>query len=154
MAGFFRRALIYLGLVEDDEFEEMLEYDEGRADYVEAPPPPPPSRRAQREEARVSPIQAVPNKQVRMHMVEPKSFNDAEQIGQKFKSDIPVIINLQQADAELSKRLIDFASGLTYGLEGGIQRVAEKVFLLSPHNVEVSAEDKRWLREKGFFNQF
>ncbi|MEW6554972.1 MAG: cell division protein SepF [Actinomycetota bacterium] len=153
MAGFFRRALIYLGLVEDDEFEEMLEYDEGRADYVE-PPPPPPSRRAQREEARVAPIQAVPNKQVRMHMVEPKSFNDAEQIGQKFKSDIPVIINLQQADAELSKRLIDFASGLTYGLEGGIQRVAEKVFLLSPHNVEVSAEDKRWLREKGFFNQF
>jgi cell division inhibitor SepF len=87
-------------------------------------------------------------------MVEPKSFNDAEQIGQKFKSDIPVIINLQQADAELSKRLIDFSSGLTYGLEGGIQRVAEKVFLLSPHNVEVSAEDKRWLREKGFFNQF
>jgi len=152
MAGFFRRALIYLGLVEDDEFEEMLEYDEGRVDYVE--PPPPPSRRAQREEARVAPIQAVPNKQVRMHMVEPKSFNDAEQIGQKFKSDIPVIINLQQADAELSKRLIDFASGLTYGLEGGIQRVAEKVFLLSPHNVEVSAEDKRWLREKGFFNQF
>ena len=152
MAGIFRRALIYLGLVEDDEFEEMLEYDEGRVDYVE--PPPPPSRRAQREEARVAPIQAVPNKQVRMHMVEPKSFNDAEQIGQKFKSDIPVIINLQQADAELSKRLIDFASGLTYGLEGGIQRVAEKVFLLSPHNVEVSAEDKRWLREKGFFNQF
>ena len=150
MAGFFRRALIYLGLVEDDEFEEMLEYEEGRADYAE----PAPSRRAQREEARVSPIQAVPSKQVRMHMVEPKSFNDAEQIGQKFKSDIPVIINLQQADAELSKRLIDFSSGLTYGLEGGIQRVAEKVFLLSPHNVEVSAEDKRWLREKGFFNQF
>jgi cell division inhibitor SepF len=150
MAGFFRRALIYLGLVEDDEFEEMLEYDEGRADYAE----PPVSRRGQREEARVAAIQAVPSKQVRMHMVEPKSFNDAEQIGQKFKSDIPVIINLQQADAELSKRLIDFSSGLTYGLEGGIQRVAEKVFLLSPHNVEVSAEDKRWLREKGFFNQF
>ncbi len=152
MAGFFRRALIYLGLVEDDEFEEMLEYDEGRADVAMAGPAP--SRRALREEARVAPIQAVPSKQVRMHMVEPKSFNDAEQIGQKFKADIPVIINLQQADAELSKRLIDFASGLTYGLDGGIQRVAEKVFLLSPHNVEVSAEDKRWLREKGFFNQF
>ncbi len=150
MAGFFRRALVYLGLVEDDEFEEMLDYDEGRAAYPESLP----SRRAQREEARVATIQAVPSKQVRMHMVEPKSFNDAEQIGQKFKSDIPVIINLQQADAELAKRLIDFSSGLTYGLDGGIQRVAEKVFLLSPHNVEVSAEDKRWLREKGFFNQF
>ncbi len=149
MAGIFRRALIYLGLVEDDEFEEMLEYEEGRMEVAE----PVTSRRAQREEARVASIQAVPSKQVRMHMVEPKSFNDAEQIGQKFKSDIPVIINLQQADAELAKRLIDFSSGLTYGLDGGIQRVAEKVFLLSPHNVEVSAEDKRWLREKGFFNQ-
>lgn len=151
MAGFFRRTLIYLGLVEDDEFEELMEYDEMNPEMAEAPLP---SRRAQREEARIASIQPVPSKQVRMHMVEPKSFNDAEQIGQKFKADIPVIINLQQADAELSKRLIDFSSGLTYGLDGGIQRVAEKVFLLSPHNVEVSAEDKRWLREKGFFNQF
>jgi cell division inhibitor SepF len=151
MAGVFRRALVYLGLVEDDEFEDIREYEEGQLEYVEKPT----SRRAMREEAdRVATIQAVPSKQVRMHMVEPKSFNDAEQIGQKFKADIPVIINLQQADPELSKRLIDFASGLTYGLDGGIQRVAEKVFLLSPHNVEVSAEDKRWLREKGFFNQF
>jgi len=150
MAGFFRRALIYLGLVEDDEFEEMLEYDEVQPAAVE----PVVSRRAQREESRLATVQPVPSRQVRVHMVEPKSFNDAEQIGQKFKADIPVIINLQQADAELSKRLIDFASGLTYGLDGGIQRVAERVFLLTPHNVEVSAEDKRWLREKGFFNQF
>jgi len=150
MAGVFRRALIYLGLVEDDEFEDIREYEEGQVEYVEKPL----SRRTMREEAgRVATIQAVPSKQVRMHMVEPKSFNDAEQIGQKFKADIPVIINLQTADPELSKRLIDFASGLTYGLDGGIQRVAEKVFLLTPHNVEVSAEDKRWLREKGFFNQ-
>ena len=149
MAGFFRRALIYLGLVEDDEFEEMLEYDEGRVDYAE----PAPSRRAQREEARVAPIQAVPSKQVRMHMVEPKSFNDAEQIGQKFKSDIPVIINLQASETELAKRLIDFASGLTYALDGGMQRVADKVFLLTPKNVEVSAEERQRLIEKGFYNQ-
>lgn len=148
MAGFFRKALIYLGLVEDDEFEELMEYEE--AEVPEAPP----SRRTQREEARVSSIQPVSTRQVRVHMVEPKSFNDAEQIGQKFKADIPVIINLQQADPELAKRLIDFASGLTYGLDGGIQRVADRVFLLTPHNVEVSAEDKRWLRERGFFNQF
>jgi cell division inhibitor SepF len=154
MAGVFRRALIYLGLVEDDEFEEVREYEE------QAPPPyqerPVRSSRRQRETAEVAPIlqPVVSSSQVKVHMIEPKSFNDAEQIGQKFKSDIPVIINLQQADAELSKRLIDFASGLTYALEGGIQRVADKVFLLTPHNVEVSAEDKRWLREKGFFNQF
>jgi cell division inhibitor SepF len=150
MPGVFRRALVYLGLVEDDEFDEMLEYGEGQVEMAE----PAPTRRSMREEARVASIQPVPSKQVRMHMVEPKSFNDAEQIGQKFKADIPVIVNLQQADPELAKRLIDFSSGLTYGLDGGIQRVAEKVFLLSPHNVEVSAEDKRWLREKGFFNQF
>lgn len=148
MAGFFRKALIYLGLVEDDEFEDLMEYEE--AEVPEAPT----SRRSMREEARVSSLQPVSTRQVRVHMVEPKSFNDAEQIGQKFKADIPVIINLQQADPELAKRLIDFASGLTYGLDGGIQRVADRVFLLTPHNVEVSAEDKRWLREKGFFNQF
>ncbi|OFW55996.1 MAG: hypothetical protein A2W01_04520 [Candidatus Solincola sediminis] len=151
MPGVFRRSLIYLGLVEDDEFEDMMEYDEAQQpEGVE----PPMSRRALREESRVASVQAIPSRQVRMHTVEPKSFNDAEQIGQKFKADIPVIVNLQSADAELAKRLIDFSSGLTYGLDGGIQRVAEKVFLLSPHNVEVSAEDKRWLREKGFFNQF
>lgn len=151
MAGLFRRALIYLGLLEDDEFDELLEYEEEQGVIEERPV----SRRLHREETeRPVSLQAVPSKQVRVHVVEPKSFNDAEQIGQKFKADIPVIINLQQADPELSKRLVDFASGLTYGLDGGIQRVAEKVFLLTPHNVEVSAEDKRWLREKGFFNQF
>lgn len=148
MAGFFRKALIYLGLVEDDEFEELMEYEESEV------PEAPPSRRALLEDAKVSSLQPVSSRQVRVHMVEPKSFNDAEQIGQKFKADIPVIINLQQADPELAKRLIDFASGLTYGLDGGIQRVADRVFLLTPHNVEVSAEDKRWLRERGFFNQF
>ena len=84
----------------------------------------------------------------------PKNFNDAQQIADKFKVDIPVIINLQGAEVELSKRLIDFGSGLTYALDGGMQRVADKVFLLTPRNVEVSAEEKARLMEKGFFNQF
>ena len=84
----------------------------------------------------------------------PKNFNDAQQIADKFKVDIPVIINLQGADVELSKRLIDFGSGLTYALDGGMQRVADKVFLMTPRNVEVSAEEKARLMEKGFFNQF
>ena len=77
-----------------------------------------------------------------MHLVLPRSFNDAQQIADKFKQGIPVILNLQSADAELSKRLIDFASGLTYALNGGMQRVADKVFLLTPRNVEVSAEQR------------
>ena len=84
----------------------------------------------------------------------PKNFNDAQQIADKFKVDVPVILNLQGSDTELAKRLIDFCSGLTYALDGGMQRVADKIFLLTPRNVEVSAEEKARLIEKGFFNQF
>ena len=100
-------------------------------------------------------IEAVPNpSSVRVHLVLPRSFNDAQQIADKFKQGIPVILNLQSADTELSKRLIDFASGLTYALNGGMQRVADKVFLLTPRNVEVSAEQRAALLERGgFFNQ-
>ncbi|MDX6648544.1 MAG: cell division inhibitor SepF [Solirubrobacteraceae bacterium] len=90
---------------------------------------------------------------VRVHLVVPKSFNDAQQIADRFKDMTPVILNLQGADTDLSKRLIDFASGLTYALDGGMQRIADKVFLLTPRNVEVSAEERARLIEKGFFNQ-
>ena len=89
----------------------------------------------------------------RVHLVIPKSFNDAQDVADKFKDQIPVIINLQGSEADLSKRLIDFASGLTYALDGGMQRIADKVFLLTPRNVEVSAEERARLIEKGFFNQ-
>src|SRR4051812_42329333 len=89
-----------------------------------------------------------------VHLVLPRSFNDAQQIADKFKDSVPVILNLQSADNELSKRLIDFASGLTYALNGSMQRVADKVFLLTPRNVEVSAEERaRMLDKGGFFNQ-
>ena len=100
-------------------------------------------------------IEAVPNPgAVRVHLFLPRSFNDAQQIADRFKQSIPVILNLQNADSELSKRLIDFASGLTYALDGGMQRVADKVFLLTPRNVEVSAEQRAQLLERGgFFNQ-
>jgi cell division inhibitor SepF len=91
---------------------------------------------------------------VRVHLVLPRGFNDAQQIADRFKEGIPVILNLQSADQELSKRLIDFSSGLTYALNGGMQRVADKVFLLTPRNVEVSAEERARLLERGgFFNQ-
>jgi cell division inhibitor SepF len=90
---------------------------------------------------------------VRVHLVIPKSFNDAQDVADKFKDSIPVILNLQGTDTDLSKRLIDFSSGLTYALDGGMQRIADKVFLLTPQNVEVSAEERARLIEKGFFNQ-
>ena len=89
----------------------------------------------------------------RVHLVIPKSFNDAQDIADKFKDSIPVIVNLQGIDRDLSKRLVDFASGLTYALDGGMQQIADKVFLLTPRNVEVSAEERARLIEKGFFNQ-
>ena len=88
-----------------------------------------------------------------VHLVIPKAFNDAQEIANQFKDSIPVILNLQGIDVDLSKRLIDFSSGLTYALDGGMQRIADKVFLLTPRNVEVSAEEKERLIEKGFFNQ-
>jgi cell division inhibitor SepF len=90
---------------------------------------------------------------VRVHFVAPRSFNDVQDVADKFKQSIPVIINLQGTDTDLSKRLIDFASGLTYALDGGMDRIADKVFLLTPRNVEVSSEERARLVEKGFFNQ-
>jgi cell division inhibitor SepF len=64
-----------------------------------------------------------------------------------------VVLNLQGVENDLSKRLIDFASGLTYALDGGMQRIADKVFMLTPRNVQISAEERAQLIEKGFFNQ-
>jgi cell division inhibitor SepF len=109
--------------------------------------------RAERSERRLRSVDALPSA-AKVHLVIPRSFNDAQQVADRFKDGIPVILNLQSSDAELSKRLIDFASGLTYALNGGMQRVADKVFLLTPRNVEVSAEERARIIERGgFFNQ-
>ena len=110
----------------------------------------------QSEPRRLRGVESLPTTgaNVKVHLVLPRSFNDAQQIADRFKNAIPVIINLQTAEPELSKRLIDFGSGLTYALDGGMQRVADKVFLLTPRNVEVSAEERARLLERGgFFNQ-
>jgi cell division inhibitor SepF len=88
-----------------------------------------------------------------VHLVIPKSFNDAQQVADRFRDGTPVILNLQGIDNQLTMRMIDFASGLTYALDGGMQRIAEKVFMLTPRNVELSAEERARLIEKGFFNQ-
>jgi cell division inhibitor SepF len=130
--------------------QEFDDWTDSEADRVAARP----SRGARVREMRPQ-IEAVPNPHsVRVHLVLPRSFNDAQQIADRFKQGIPVILNLQGSDTELSKRLIDFTSGLTYALNGGMQRVADKVFLLTPRNVEVSAEQRAQLLERGgFFNQ-
>lgn len=127
-----------------DEYDDIFSEDEGDDATVRAPRP-------RGGAAVLKPVRT--NGDVRVHLVVPKSFNDAQQIADKFKDSIPVILNLQSSDTDLSKRLIDFASGLTYALDGGMQRIADKVFMLTPRNVEISAEERARLIEKGFFNQ-
>ena len=177
LGDLWSRTLVYFGIAEEDdeyyEDEETFAAEESlEQSYRDRPNVRrlTPRRRTQefddwtdsseadrriRPAARAPRLEAVvdPNA-VRVHLVLPRSFNDAQQIADRFKQSIPVILNLQNADAELSKRLIDFASGLTYALNGGMQRVADKVFLLTPRNVEVSAEQRAQLLERGgFFNQ-
>ena len=130
-----------------DEFDDIFAEDDG----AEAPAGGGRGR-AGRSTTVLKPV-ARTNGDVQVHLVVPKSFNDAQQIADKFKDSIPVILNLQGSDTDLSKRLIDFASGLTYALDGGMQRIADKVFMLTPRNVEISAEERARLIEKGFFNQ-
>ena len=179
----WNRTLVYFGIAEDEEWDddltvtnEEVERDYRRRDRqnvrrlprrreadswsdadsvsepelaVEAAP-----SRSSRRSSRLRGVDSA-SSQVRVHLVLPRSFNDAQQIADRFKDSVPVILNLQSADTELSKRLIDFASGLTYALDGSMQRVADKVFLLTPRTVEVSAEERaRALDPAGaFFNQ-
>src|SRR4051812_15249226 len=169
----WHRALVYFGLAEErDAYEDELPSVEPEAEledrYRERPSVRRlPSARRRRDEfddifadddppARTTtlrPVATSRNGEQRVHLVIPKSFNDAQQVADKFKDDVPVILNLQGTETDLSKRLIDFASGLTYALDGGMQRIADKVFMLTPRNVEISAEERARLIEKGFFNQ-
>src|SRR5829696_3361395 len=154
------RTLVYFGIAEED--EEWVDDDENgyRAEeslersYRERPNVRRLTPRRRGEDFEDWTESDEEQATARVPAVLPRSFNDAQQIADKFKQSIPVILNLQNADTELSKRLIDFSSGLTYALNGGMQRVADKVFLLTPRNVEVSAEQRAQLIERGdFFNQ-
>jgi cell division inhibitor SepF len=165
----WNRTLVYFGIAEDEEWDEdgyvtneQLEESYRRRDRANvrrlpsAPeadewPSEEPSERPRRQ-SRLRTVQ--PGPPAKVHLVVPRSFNDAQQIADRFKAQIPVILNLQSADTELAKRLVDFSSGLTYALDGSMQRVADKVFLLTPRDVELSAEERaRALERGGFFNQ-
>jgi cell division inhibitor SepF len=172
----WHRTLVYFGLAEEDDprYEVVQDHHETEAELEDRYRERPNVRRLQRKrrddfddifaddspreggrETRV--LRPVNNGarelDLQVHLIIPKNFNDAQQIADRYKDDVPVILNLQQTDPELSKRLIDFSSGLTYALDGGMQKVAEKVFMLTPRNVEVSAEERARLIEKGFYNQ-
>jgi cell division inhibitor SepF len=173
----WHRTLVYFGLAEDEAYEDDEPYPEPEEELQDSYRERPNVRRlssrrrrdefddifaddspAERRTASLRPVGGRGNGRgnggdVRVHFVAPKSFNDVQDVADKFKDAIPVILNLQSTDTDLSKRLIDFSSGLTYALDGGMQRIADKVFLLTPRNVEVSAEERARLVEKGFFNQ-
>ena len=181
MPGAMHRMGVYLGLVEDDEYEAdgyggnghsspdgwvPNGRTNGHAERV-------PARRSEHGESRFaresgraeagyvdydgdfSDIQyaeeyAQPAYQITA--LHPRTYNEARTIGEHFRKSTPVIMNLSEMDDADAKRLVDFAAGLTFGLHGRIERVTAKVFLLSPHNVSVTAQDKAKI-ENGFFNQ-
>ena len=168
MASAMRKMAVYLGLVEDDRryqdsYDEYDEYDEpeeamepvaARSDYgayvadhhVDPSPPQSPQ----------SPPSAQPAQQVelaRITTLHPRTYNEARTIGEHFREGTPVIMNLTEMVDSDARRLVDFAAGLIFGLRGSIDKVTNKVFLLSPANVEVTAEDKARIAERGFFNQ-
>jgi cell division inhibitor SepF len=169
MAGAMRKMAVYLGLVEDDEDQyDDLADAEGMHDerhepaavrrYSAADDPqidrPTVVKRGARATATRAPVATAPMRpDYRITTVQPRTYNEARQIGEFFREGVPVIMNLTEMDDHDAKRLVDFAAGLIFGLRGSIERVTNKVFLLSPQNVEVTAEDKALIAEGGFFNQ-
>jgi cell division inhibitor SepF len=160
MASAMRKMAVYLGLVEDDrryqdsydeDYGEYDEYDE-QAEVVEAAP----VRADYVGYVSEQPAEPVPPRQVelaRITTLHPRTYNEARTIGEHFREGTPVIMNLTEMVDSDARRLVDFAAGLIFGLRGSIDKVTNKVFLLSPANVEVTAEDKARIAERGFFNQ-
>jgi cell division inhibitor SepF len=98
----------------------------------------------------IQPVAAAPPSTARVHVVAPSRFGDAKEIADRLKDNRPVIVNLQMAERDLQRRMIDFCSGVTYALSGEMEKVADQVFLLAPTNVKVSDEERLRLAERGF----
>ncbi|GAA1523393.1 cell division protein SepF [Nocardioides humi] len=164
MSGAMRRIGEYLGLLEDTGYDE---YDDETTE--------PASARESRDSRQARPVRAVPSGTVadleerrrpvaaapqpvvaelsRITTLHPATYNDARSIGEEYREGTPVIMNLSEMDNADAKRLVDFAVGLVFGTRGSLERVTNKVFLLSPPNVTVAAEDKQAIAADGFFNQ-
>lgn len=184
MAGAVRRMAVYLGLVEDDSynddyqadtretrstgrsggrrgFSEEYEYEEVQASRSVRPIPEPRGVRTIRRDEELpsrgrAPEYAPPARPVdfaRIETIHPRSYNDARRIGEEYRDGIPVIMNLGDLDDNDAKRIIDFAAGLVFGCRGSIERITNKVFLLSPVNVDVGDQARQQLAQDGFFNQ-
>ena len=172
MAGAMRKAMVYLGLVEEDDRFEYDGYDEGydadgydgdqRADHYDSGRGHRTAGATALREERHGAVATMPERRPslsssrafdRITTIHPRTYNEAKQIGESFRESTPVIMNLSDMDDSDAKRLVDFAAGLVFGLRGTIERVTNKVFLLSPADVTVTAEDKARMAESGFFNQ-
>jgi cell division inhibitor SepF len=163
MSGAMRKIGEYLGLLEDtgvydDEYDEQgyAEPQQSRRSSVPAKAHPAPvadisqRRRTHAPEAVPAPVSEFS----RITTLHPRTYNEARTIGENFRDGVPVIMNLSEMDDADAKRLVDFAAGLVFATHGTIERVTAKVFLLSPPNVSVAAEEKQRLVEAGgFFNQ-
>jgi cell division inhibitor SepF len=160
MSGAMRKIGEYLGLLEDtgvydDEYDEQG-YVEARPRRASAPvkaQPAPVADIAQRRRAPVAAAPAPASELSRITTLHPRTYNEARTVGENFRDGVPVIMNLGEMDDADAKRLVDFAAGLVFATRGTIERVTAKVFLLSPPNVSVAAEEKQRLVEGGFFNQ-
>ncbi len=164
MAGVWKRTMQYLGLVEDEEMDDLGDEAEPAMARSEAAPvrrfsrstEAPATAPAERPETIVrtmTPVRAAPAL-ASIHRAEPKRFNEAREIGEKYKQGVPVIMNLQSTDDSIARRLVDFASGLVFAVDGKIEMVASRVYLLTPADLEVSAEEREKIVEGGFYNQF
>jgi len=163
MSGSMRKIGEYLGLLED-----TGRYDEGYDEYeTQDVPAVPPQRAPRTREPRPAPVADISERRrpapapqphevaelSRITTLHPRTYNEARTVGENFRDGVPVIMNLSEMDDNDAKRLVDFAAGLVFATRGTIERVTNKVFLLSPANVTVAAEDKQRIAEGGFFNQ-
>jgi len=197
MAGAMRKMAVYLGLVEDSDYEEYDDYDDVRRDVRGRDSRSSSSRSSDRyddryddrdDRYRTGSVRTIPDSRSsqpdsravrtfrsdsapdrrpttapladrrpmdisRIENIHPRSYNDARRIGEHYRDGVPVIMNLTELDDTDAKRIIDFAAGLVFGLRGSIERITNKVFLLSPANVDVGDQARAQVAEDGFFNQ-
>jgi len=161
MAGALRKTMVYLGLAEEDERYDAYDGQDRYDEEVDVPERD--ERSAERRAAAVTPI--TRDRQVarvvaepvtdlrRITTIHPRTYNDAKKIGESFREGVPVIMNLTDMEDADAKRLVDFSAGLVFGLHGTIERVTNKVFLLSPESVEVDGGDGAGTQPSGLFNQ-
>ncbi len=164
MSGAMRKMGVYLGLLEDSgRYDEEYDEYEPEAPEQERRPAPVSQLAERRRPAGATPVAhhqqptVVPGPRMaelsRITTLHPTTYNEARVIGENFRDGIPVIMNLSEMSDSDAKRLVDFAAGLVFAVHGTIERITNKVFLLSPPNVSVAAEDKQRIAEDGFFNQ-